>query len=228
MRIINLIFDMPAEIGPIAITNEFNATRIKVDTSGILDDHPNAHFSIHYRRPYPDKTSYPAAIQQHADADGILIYDLTETDTCVPGDARFTVWAHDGNDALIKSCEYILPIKDDVYSSSPIPPDLDWANEVLEARDRAEAAVEKLTSVEVSAEQLPEGSNPTVERTETETGIALAFGIPKGDKGDIGNVMFAVFDVDDDGELIMITPDGYTGPEFEINDDGEMEAVING
>jgi hypothetical protein len=50
----------------------------------------------------------------------------------------------------------------------------------------------------------------------------------KGDRGDIGNVMYATFDVDDNGELVMTTPDGYTGPEFVINDDGEMEAVVNG
>jgi len=54
----------------------------------------------------------------------------------------------------------------------------------------------------------------------------------KGDKGDtgaqgpIGNVMFATFDIDT-GELMMTTPDGYTGPTFLINDEtGELEVSI--
>lgn len=47
MREINLVFDVPAEIGPIAITNEFNATRISMDVSGVLGDYPDAFFSIH-------------------------------------------------------------------------------------------------------------------------------------------------------------------------------------
>lgn len=62
-------------------------------------------------------------------------------------------------------------------------------------------------------------------------------GVFKGDKGDkgdtgaqgpIGNVMYATFDIDfDTGELMMTTPDGYTGPTFLINDEtGELEVSI--
>ena len=57
---------------------------------------------------------------------------------------------------------------------------------------------------------------------------------PKGDTGEtgpqgpIGNVMYATFDIDfETGELIMTTPDGYTGPTFSINDEtGELEVSI--
>lgn len=43
-----------------------------------------------------------------------------------------------------------------------------------------------------------------------------------------GNVMFATFYVDmETGDLIMITPDEYMGPNFLINEDGYMEVSIN-
>ncbi len=46
----------------------------------------------------------------------------------------------------------------------------------------------------------------------------------KGDKGDTGNVMYATFDIID-GELIVTTPDGYTGPTFSIVNN-ELEVSI--
>lgn len=64
------------------------------------------------------------------------------------------------------------------------------AQAVVDAEDSAsaaDAALNKLVNLDVSAETLAPGSNATVTRTETETGIALAFGIPKGDKGDKGD-----------------------------------------
>ena len=48
----------------------------------------------------------------------------------------------------------------------------------------------------------------------------------QGPKGDPGNVMYATFDIID-GELIVTTPDGYTGPTFSINNEtGELEVSI--
>lgn len=48
----------------------------------------------------------------------------------------------------------------------------------------------------------------------------------KGDKGDPGNVMYATFEVDGNGDLIMTTPDGYSGPQFRLNENGELEVTI--
>jgi hypothetical protein len=40
----------------------------------------------------------------------------------------------------------------------------------------------------------------------------------KGDKGDRGDVMFATFEIDfASGELVMTTPDGYSGADFELD-----------
>lgn len=62
------------------------------------------------------------------------------------------------------------------------------------AAEEAETALTKLTTLDVSATGLPAGSAPTVTRTETDTGISLALGIPegqRGEKGDPGEVSMA-------------------------------------
>lgn len=50
----------------------------------------------------------------------------------------------------------------------------------------------------------------------------------QGPVGPVGNVMYATFTIDPaTGILVMTTPDGYTGPEFAINEDGYLEVQIN-
>lgn len=54
------------------------------------------------------------------------------------------------------------------------------------AKNAAEVAEQKIENMTVSAQQLPAGSTPTVQKTVGSV-INLEFGIPKGDKGDTGN-----------------------------------------
>ena len=94
-----------------------------------------------------------------------------------------------------------------------------------------EGIAPKWADVDISVSPLSEGSAPTASITQDETGTSISLGIPKGDtgaQGPIGNVMYATFDIDfDAGELVMTTPDGYTGPTFSINDEtGELEVSI--
>lgn len=46
---------------------------------------------------------------------------------------------------------------------------------------------------------------------------------PKGDKGD---TMYATFYVDNNMDLIMVTDTDYSGPDFNIDDDGYLEVII--
>ncbi len=49
----------------------------------------------------------------------------------------------------------------------------------------------------------------------------------RGERGEKGNVMYATFSFDPDtGNLIMHTPDEYTGAIFSINEGGEMVVEI--
>lgn len=91
-----------------------------------------------------------------------------------------------------------------------------------------EGIAPKWAAVDISASGLAAGADPTASVTQDVGGTHLTVGIPKGDKGDTGNVMYATFDIDfDTGELVMTIPDGYTGPTFSINDEtGELEVSI--
>lgn len=91
-----------------------------------------------------------------------------------------------------------------------------------------EGIAPKWAAVDISASGLAAGAAPTASVTQDVTGTSIALGIPKGDKGDTGNVMYATFDIDfDTGELVMTIPDGYTGPTFSINNEtGELEVSI--
>lgn len=93
------------------------------------------------------------------------------------------------------------------------------------AQGKAEDAQEAIENLSVSAETLAPGQEATVEKTVSPDGVvSLAFGIPQGKTG---NVMYATFDIDTDtGELVMYTPDGYTGPVFSLSD-GFLEVTIS-
>ena len=63
----------------------------------------------------------------------------------------------------------------------------DAAEGARDSAQAAESALDKLTNLNVTAKTLPPGSDATVTKTTTPDGYALAFGIPRGDKGEDGS-----------------------------------------
>lgn len=59
-------------------------------------------------------------------------------------------------------------------------------NDAVTAKNAAESAQQKIENMTASASQLPEGSTPTVTKSEVGGVVNLAFGIPKGDTGATG------------------------------------------
>jgi hypothetical protein len=59
-------------------------------------------------------------------------------------------------------------------------------NDAITAKNAAESAQQKIENMTASASQLPEGSTPTVTKSEVGGVVNLAFGIPKGDTGATG------------------------------------------
>lgn len=60
-------------------------------------------------------------------------------------------------------------------------------NDAITAKNAAESAQQKIENMTASASQLPEGSTPTVTKSEVGGVVNLAFGIPKGDTGATGS-----------------------------------------
>lgn len=88
------------------------------------------------------------------------------------------------------------------------------ANQVAEDAQAAESALDKLTNLNATAKTLSPGSDATVTKTTTPDGYALAFGIPRGDKGEQGPK-------GDTGAT------GPQGPKGDTYDDSEVRADIS-
>lgn len=105
-----------------------------------------------------------------------------------------------------------------------------FANDAVNAaRDAASSAAE-IEDLTVQAHTLPAGSSPTVEKTKVETPEGthydFNFGLAPGPKGDKGDFYYAVFSIDEDGELNVTYQTGYAGPTFSINNNGELEVSV--
>ena len=87
---------------------------------------------------------------------------------------------------------------------------------------RGEAATVTVGTVATGAA----GSEAVVTNVSADpTNAVFDFTIPQGIQG---NVMYATFEIDENGDLIMMTPPGYTGASFVLTDDGHLEVVVNG
>ena len=62
-------------------------------------------------------------------------------------------------------------------------------------------------------------------RISTQNGTTYDFTITNGEKGDKGNVMFATFDIVN-GDLIETYDSEYSGINFNVNNNGELEVII--
>ena len=98
-----------------------------------------------------------------------------------------------------------------------------------------QSAAESADSAKVSLDAANRAENAAIRQPypDPETGTWWAWDAETGayaDTGEVytGNVMYGTFDIDPaTGELTMATPDGYTGPEFAINKNGELEVSVN-
>lgn len=94
--------------------------------------------------------------------------------------------------------------------------------------DHVDEVASEIHNISADADTLPPGSEATA-HYDPQNGV-INLGIPRGDKGekgDKGNVNYAVCDLDPvTGHLFMVYDDEYTGPEFELRDDGHLEVII--
>lgn len=170
-----------ADLGKVVIhlgkMAENDATRVQIDAGQIFAEYPDAVPSLTLTN--PDSVSYPAVVVKDGNN---VIWDVKDSDLAVPGTGEFQLTFTD-NGTVVKSCigrtKICRSITGGGTAPDPVQDWLDHANEVLaETGD----ALETLENMTASASALPAGSNPTA----TYHNGNIAFGIPKGDKGDTG------------------------------------------
>lgn len=103
------------------------------------------------------------------------------------------------------------------------------ADSATEAAKSAQEAAESATGAADSAQTAQEysGKPPIIQNDTWWTWNAETGQYEDTGQSAKGDVMFATFEIDmDTGELVMYTPDGYTGPAFSLAD-GFLEVTIS-
>lgn len=187
-------------------------------------------------RPQPDNTE-PTPEQQSAIDEAIIA--LNEGVEAAEGYANDAHQSADDADDSRKNAEaWAVGTKDGVpvseeeeqYNNNAKSYATNASNSARTASEKAEEAKQAKQSIEnmtVTAVTLPTGAEAYVEKTQEEgEPCNLEFGLPRGEKGEKGNVMFAAFYVDEEGDLCEVHDEEYTGPAFEIDEEGDLEVLI--
>ena len=126
-------------------------------------------------------------------------YVMTDNSVLIPDEFLLTgktvkvyIVLYGEDDAVQTRYEITIPVnrRPEPTDIEPTPAERSVIDSLLSAMtnaaDRAEAAAESISEMTVSAEGLPEGSEPTVTKTESEGVFNLEFGIPAGATGPQG------------------------------------------
>jgi len=62
----------------------------------------------------------------------------------------------------------------------------------------------------------------------TNSAAVFNFGIPKGEKGDTGDVRFCAFDINMDTGILSMSYSQDVEYDFHINENGELEVTFSG
>lgn len=88
-----------------------------------------------------------------------------------------------------------------------------------DAADSANTAANRLSEVELIVDKLPASADPTGSVTQTDTKTTFELGIPTS------NLAYSTFEVTDDMQLLMHSPDGFSDITFALND-GNLEVHV--
>ena len=192
----------------IGVQGENDATDIEIDMSAWAEKYPDAQFHILFK---PYNASEPSPMLTTYE-DGVLTWTVGAGATAVTGVGYTEIRAQDAETGLVKKTKIIpTAVENSVSGVETDPPASyqEWVTNVLNAgtaavnantaaqaaktaaetaRDAAQAAAGDFQDLSASVTGLAAGTSPTVDVTHSEGGYYnLAFGIPKGDKGDQGD-----------------------------------------
>lgn len=163
--------------------------------------------------------------------------EYEKTDINLKGDSAFTLWVNDPVNEGKTYDDYLA------YNRQPATEAAEALgsyqtqvtgelNQLAKSTESAKTAAQQAASLanEVAANPTKVGEDNYVYVYNQETKAYEKTDIyVKGDKGDKGNTLYASFEIDlASGQLIQTTPDEYSGPTFELNQSGELIAIING
>lgn len=89
-----------------------------------------------------------------------------------------------------------------------------------EATGNANAAARRISSIDMTVEMLEPTAEPTADVDMRDDGTGIALGIPKS------NIAYGTFEVEDDMELVLNSPENFPDIEFSLSEDGMLEVNI--
>jgi len=172
----------------------------------------------------------------------VYVYNPTtqqyeKTDINLKGESAFQLWLHEAGNTGKTYEDYLAynrqPATDAAANLNEYQTTV--TGELTRLAEETEAAKTATTDATALAKEV--ANNPTkvgddnyvyIYNTATKSYEKTDIYV-KGDKGDKGNLLYASFEIDlDSGQLIQTTADEYTGPTFELNESGNLIAIING
>lgn len=149
-----------------------------------------------------DAAPYPCNIETDGNT---VAWAITAADTAVASQYGKYELQYRVNDQLAKSATGAASVYESLGESTAEPPEAQqgWVDKVLQAGAEAEASA----SAAAQSEQAAAGY---AEQAQSAIGRLTTFDI-----------------IPETGELMMYKSEGYTGPAFSINDNGELEVEVD-
>lgn len=135
------------------------ARRVAIDASTWLGRWPGARLEVLCHRPTESTLYIPETLLDGA----VLLWTVTAADTAFPGTGRGEVRAILG-DVVVKSAVFDTVITPALEGTAGDPPaaGVDWATDVIQAADRAEAASKQAVDAKLDAEAAAEQAEENV------------------------------------------------------------------
>lgn len=192
---------------------------IEIDVSSMLNQWPDATITLLVKR-NKDEAPYVAVTEL---VDGILYWPVTRAETAVPGNGLIEIRATRG-ETIAKSVTGFIRVSAALTGNETEPPEqakswvdqvIEYGNKATQAAIKAKEEADRLSGINAKAVTLPEGSEATV----TVEDDCLVYGIPRGPKGDTG-------DVGPKGDTGDVGPQGPKGEQGIPGADGK-DAVVD-
>lgn len=191
----------PGDLLNLGVQGEGQARTIRFDISWWIEMYGDCTVQLLHQRA-GDADPYPCDIIKNGDT---AEWTITDADTDKPGNhGKYVMWFRFGN-GLAKSCTGFTCVYKSLGKSVAEPPEAQqgWVDKVLQAGAEANASASAAAQSERNAAEYAEQAQSAIGRLTT-------------------------FDIiPETGELMMYKSEGYTGPEFSLNDNGELEVEVD-
>lgn len=207
------IFALQSRVVDLGRLGENQHRRVVFDVSGYIKQYPDATFTVLNQLP-GETGSYPVPTVTH-DGDNVC-WAVTNADLTKTGNGKCELLVMQG-EVIAKSVIYLTRVGEALDGAGEVPDEWEsWqtvfaglkdeavtaaegaaeyvqtaeveAQTAVEAAQSAESAAQAVQDMGVTAETMVPGSEATVEKYVDEHGaVTLAFGIPRGDKGETGD-----------------------------------------